>query len=204
MSIDILQSIFQHRKGEPIGNFKKNSVMILLSEENHELYIWFEVRSEKLNHQPGDVCLPGGKIDKNETPFEAAGREVMEELSISEKDFDILGEMDYFISPYGSIMYPYVGILKRTDFKPNHEEVKEMFKVPLSFFLNAKPLTYEMNIGPHLTEEFPYHLVRGGRDYKFSKGKLTQYFYEYEGHIIWGFTALIITRFIEIVKKAIY
>lgn len=204
MSIDRLQSIFNNRKGELIGNFKRNSVMILLSEEDHELYIWFEVRSEKLSHQPGDVCLPGGRIDKNETPFEAAKREVMEELRITDRDFEVLGEMDYFISPYGSIIYSYVGILKNIGFEPNYDEVKEMFKVPLSFFLNTKPLTYEMNIGPELTEEFPYHLVRGGRDYKFSRGKLNQYFYDYNGHIIWGFTALIITRFIEIVKESNY
>lgn len=204
MSIDRLQSIFNNRKGELIGNFKRNSVMILLSQEDHELYIWFEVRSEKLKHQPGDVCLPGGRIDKNETPFEAAKREVMEELRITDKDFQVLGEMDYFISPYGSIIYSYVGILKKIDFEPNYDEVKEMFKVPLSFFLTTKPLTYEMNIGPELTEEFPYHLVRGGRDYQFSRGKLNQYFYDYNGHIIWGFTALIITRFIEIVKESNY
>jgi 8-oxo-dGTP pyrophosphatase MutT (NUDIX family) len=202
MSIEKLHSIFNHRRGEPIGSFKKNSVMILISEENGELYIWFEVRSEKLKHQPGDVCLPGGKIDKNETPFEAAKREVMEELRIGENDFEVLGEMDYFISPYGSIMYPYVGILKNVDFEPNYEEVKEMFKVPISFFVTAEPLTYHMEIGPQLTEEFPFHLVRGGRDYKFSKGKLTQYFYNYNGRVIWGFTALVVTRFIEIIKES--
>jgi 8-oxo-dGTP pyrophosphatase MutT (NUDIX family) len=201
MDLSRIENIFQGRKGKPIGQYKKNSVMILISEIHGKSYIWFEVRSEKLRNQPGDVCLPGGRIEDGESPLEAAEREVMEELKLDYEDFETIGEMDYFISPYGSIMYPFVGILKNIIIKPSEDEVDHVFKVPLDFFLSNEPISYDMTIGPQFTDEFPFHLIKGGRNYKFSNGKLIQYFYKYDEYVIWGFTALVINRFIEIIKK---
>jgi 8-oxo-dGTP pyrophosphatase MutT (NUDIX family) len=201
MKLSRVENIFRGRNGKLIGQYKKNSVMILMSEIEGKTYIWFEVRSEKLRSQPGDVCLPGGRIEEGETPIEAAQREVMEELNLDYEDFETVGEMDYFVSPYGNIMYPFVGILKKKIIEPSEDEVDHVFKVPLEFFLSNEPISYDMVIGPHFTDEFPFHLIKGGKNYKFSKGKLVQYFYKYDKYVIWGFTALIINRFIEIIKK---
>jgi 8-oxo-dGTP pyrophosphatase MutT (NUDIX family) len=201
MNMNELTEIFRERKGKPIGYYKKSSVMILLQECDEEINVLFEVRANSLRHQPGDICLPGGKIDMNETPLEAAIRETKEELNINEDDFTVIGEMDYFISPYGSIMYPYVGVIHREIINPNKDEVDHIFKVPLIYFLNEQPFIYDMSIEPKLTEDFPYHLIRGGKDYNFSKGKLKQFFYQYNEYIIWGFTAYIINRFVEIIKE---
>jgi len=49
---------------------------------------------------------------------------------------------------------------------------------------------------------FPYHLIRGGENYKFHKGKLQQLFYQYEEYVIWGFTALMVKRFVDIIKAS--
>jgi 8-oxo-dGTP pyrophosphatase MutT (NUDIX family) len=196
-----LENIFSNRKAEIIGKYKRSSVMILICEENGEECIVFEIRAKTLRHQPGDICLPGGKIEENESPKEAAIRETMEELNLKSEDISYIGEMDYFISPYRTIMYPFVGRLKRSDVKPNESEVDHIFKVPISYLINNEPQEYEMEIGPNLKEDFPYHLVRGGKDYKFSRGTMNQYFYTYEGYVIWGFTAMIVKAFIDILKK---
>jgi 8-oxo-dGTP pyrophosphatase MutT (NUDIX family) len=199
--ISEIKDLFNNRPANIMGNYKKNAVMIHLSEEENETYIIFEVRAFGLRHQPGDICLPGGKIETGETPREAALRETMEELNLSESDIEYIGEMDYFISPYGSIMYPFVAKLNPKGINPNSDEVDHIFKVPLKYFLSSDPQFYEMEIGPNLKEDFPYHLVKGGKNYKFSRGKLNQYFYKYDNYVIWGFTAMIVKNFIDIIKK---
>lgn len=184
-----------------IGSYKRSAVMILLYQQDDDDKIIFEVRSENLRHQPGDICLPGGKIEDNESAVETAVRETCEELNLDEKDFEVIGEMDYFISPYANIIYPFVAVLKNTNIDPNGSEVDHVFSVPLKYFLENEPFCYELKYGPYLEEDFPYELIKGGRNYKFSSGKLNQYFYSYENHVIWGFTALVIKKFVEIIKK---
>ncbi|ERI90152.1 hydrolase, NUDIX family [Clostridiales bacterium oral taxon 876 str. F0540] len=199
--INEIRNVFNNRPANIMGNYKRNAVMLLLCEEGNETYIIFEVRAFSLRHQPGDICLPGGKIESGETPREAALRETMEELNLIENDIEYIGEMDYFISPYGSIMYPFVAKLNTKVVNPNNDEVDHIFKVPLKYLLEEEPQLYEMEIGPNLKEDFPYDLVKDGRNYKFSRGKLDQYFYKYDKYIIWGFTAMIVKNFIDIIKK---
>lgn len=200
MSIDI-NNVFKNRKAGIIGNYKRSAVMILIYEEDGKEYLVFEVRSKQLRSQPGDICLPGGRLEANEMARDAAIRETIEELNIEEKDLEYIGQMDYFVSPYGSIMYPYISRLKRMPEEPNRDEVDHIFKVPLEFFINNEPLLYELEIGPYLKEDFPYHYIQGGKNYNFSKGKLKQYFYKYQEYVIWGFTAMIIKSFIDILKN---
>lgn len=195
-----IRKIFCDRSVSTIQKFKKAAVMVLIKEENDEKYVVFEVRSNKLRSQPGDVCLPGGKVENNETPKEAAIRETIEELKLNNNDIEVIGEMDHFISPYGLIMYPFVGVLKGEIGEPNKSEVDHVFKVPLSYFIKEDPLLYEMKIGPISTEGFPFHLINRGQDYKFRTGILEEYFYVYEDYVIWGFTAAVIKNFIDTIK----
>jgi 8-oxo-dGTP pyrophosphatase MutT (NUDIX family) len=199
--INKIENIFKNRKSDIIGNYRKSAVMLLLSEEAGEAKLVFEVRANTLRHQPGDICLPGGKIEKGESPRDAAIRETIEELNIEPQDIEYVGEMDYFISPYGTIMYPFVAKLNKREVTPNQGEVDHIFKVPISYLLNMEPQAYEMEIGPNLKEDFPYHLVKGGKDYNFSRGKMAQYFYKYGDYVIWGFTAMVVKSFIDIIKK---
>ncbi len=196
-----IEEKFKNRKGKMIGEYRKSSVMFLIKEENGELYLCFEVRALNLKHQPGDICLPGGKIEKNEEPFFAAIRETKEELNLKDEDMEFLGEMDYYISPYNSIMYSFVSKLKTEIVKPNSDEVDHIFWVPLKFFLENEPLCYEVTIKPQMDESFPYHFIRGGENYKFHKGQIKQFFYQYEDYVIWGFTAMIVKRFTDLLKN---
>jgi 8-oxo-dGTP pyrophosphatase MutT (NUDIX family) len=196
-----IEKIFKNRKASIIGEYKRSAVMLLLLEERGETYLIFEERAHNLRHQPGDICLPGGKIEKFESPKETAIRETMEELNLKSDDIYFIGEMDYFISPYGSIMYPFVAKTSVEKINPSIDEVDHIIKVPIKFFLENDPLSYDMEIAPNLKEDFPYHLVKGGKNYKFSRGKLAQFFYKYEGNVIWGFTAMIVKKFAEIIKK---
>lgn len=203
MNENEIKEIFKNRSVSIIGNYKKSSVMILMIEENNNLFVLFEERSHKLRHQPGDICLPGGRIEKNETPIEAAVREVCEELKLSKEDIKIIGEMDYFVSPYNTIMYPFIASTK-SYINGSEDEVERIIKIPLSFFLNNEPILYDLKIGPLLEDDFPYELINNGRNYKFSRGILKEYFYKYEDIVIWGFTAQIIKSFSDILKARLF
>lgn len=199
MHIKKIENIFKMRKASIMGQYKKSAVMILLEDIDGVLHIIFEVRAYTLRHQPGDICLPGGKVENGEEPKDAAIRETMEELNLNREDIEYIGEMDYFVTPYGSIMYPFIGKLKNKISSPNISEVDHIFKVPLKFFIENSPVWYKMDIGPRNIEDFPYELIRKGKDYKFSHGILNQYFYQYKDYVIWGFTARIVKEFIDMI-----
>src|SRR5690625_2585093 len=64
-------------------NYREYAVLIPLIENENETHILFEIRSANLRSQPGDICFPGGKIDKEDRgPRHAAIRETSEELGI--------------------------------------------------------------------------------------------------------------------------
>lgn len=199
IKINTIEEIFQSRKPKPIQKYRMAAVMILIEEINEVEYIIFQVRSSKLNKQPGDVCLPGGKVELNETCQEAALRETMEELNLSRKDLVVIGQMDYFVSPYGLILFPFVAKANVSVTNVSNDEVDHIFKVPIKFFIENEPELYNMKIGPINNESFPYHLINGN-EYKFSTGILEEYFYIWKGYSIWGITAHIIKAFINIIK----
>ncbi|MBL4932117.1 NUDIX hydrolase [Clostridium paridis] len=200
MNCKQIEEKFKDRKPRKIGKYKRSSVVIPLYEEEGITYIIFERRSLKLKHQPGDICLPGGKIEPGENPKEAAVRELMEELCVKESDIEIIGQMDYLVTPFSLIMYPYVGRLKSLTEDFNRDEVDSMIKIPLEFFINNTPLIHEDELKVERGEEFPFHLIRGGKEYNFSKIKYATHFYKYGDVVVWGHTARIIYEFIKIIK----
>ena len=193
--------IFKGRVPNIIGIRREFSVMVLVIEEEGEEKIILEKRAMSLKSQPGDICLPGGSLEKKESPEDAALRETMEELNLEREDLDLVGPMDYFISPYGQTMYPFVARSKKTDFFPSFDEVDHIIKIPIRFFVDLDPLIYEVDLSSNMGEDFPYHLIEQGKNYPFRKGKYKQYFYRYGDYVIWGFTAQIIKSFIDILKE---
>lgn len=196
-----IEEILKDRRTAPMGRYNKNAVTILLEGPVSEEVIIFEKRSHRLRKQPGDICLPGGRMEPNESAKETAKREVMEELNIKERDLNYIGALDYFISPYRTIIYPFVARLNPCEIKVNKDEVEKIIKVPLKFFMESEPMLYELEHGPYLKDDFPYELIEGGRNYKFSRGKMEEYFYIYGEDVIWGFTARIIKELVDLIKK---
>jgi len=199
---DKIIDIFSNRKGKVIGEYKRSAVMIFLLEEENELQIIFEIRSKNLRRQPGDICLPGGRVEKGELPIDTACREAMEELLVKRDTFSVVGEMDFLVSPYNSIIYPFIATLEPQDIHPNPSEVDRVLKVPLKFFMETEPDLHEVDIVQSPKPDFPYDLINNGADYKFTNGVFPEYFYVYEGNVIWGFTALIVKRFVDIIKNS--
>ena len=196
--IDRVITKYRGRKGYPITKIREAAVLLLLEEcEDGEVNVIFERRAFGMKSQPGDICLPGGRVEE-ELPIDAALRECHEEIGIGREHIEVIGELDYLVSPYGLTIYSFLGLRKGGQFKVNPSEVEELIKIPLKYFLDNEPVLYEMEIGPINNEDFPYELINGGKDYKFKKGIMNEYFYKYkEDTVIWGFTAAIIKNFIQ-------
>ncbi|MCT4595491.1 MAG: CoA pyrophosphatase [Anaeromicrobium sp.] len=184
------------------GIHREFSVLIPLIEVDNRLHVLFEVRSSNLKVQPNEICFPGGKVEKNESYKECALRETREELNIPMDSIDLIGKLDTLVLPYNLTIYPFCGKINENieHISYSKDEVSSIFSVPLKFFLDKNPDTYNTHIKVYTDEQFPHHLISGGRDYNWRVGTYPVYFYKYNEHIIWGITAKIIKNFIDIIK----
>ncbi|SFR00318.1 NUDIX hydrolase [Desulfoscipio geothermicus] len=193
------------RNAELMGkeNFLISAVLIPLIEGNEGTEILFEVRSMHLDRQPGEICFPGGRVEPCEmgNPETAAVRETMEELSLWPGDIDVLGPLDFLVTPMGVVVYPYAGyILQPGHIEPNREEVHSVFTVPLPYLLANPPKASNVEVATRYGEDFPLHRVpeiyRGGWVKRWS---FPTYIYEYKEYFIWGMTAIILQNFLRLI-----
>ena len=184
---------------DPSGNYLPSAIMVPLIKTSDGLSMLFEVRAATLKRQPGEICFPGGKIEKNETPRRAAVRETEEELGISARDIHVLGCMDGIIAPIGVILYPWVAVLPGDIvLNPNKSEVAEVFAVPLKVLAEQEPLTANMELATRPTGSFPLHLVT--TEYKDDWNLRRPYqvlFYLYKEWAIWGMTARVVEKLLK-------
>ncbi|NMW84972.1 CoA pyrophosphatase [Peptoniphilus sp. AGMB00490] len=194
-----IKAKLQKKSSMPVDVKNRFSVMIPLIKRRGQIHLLFEKRALNLRNQPGEVSFPGGRIEGNESPKQAAIRETCEELLIKEKDLEIYSEGDFLVNPYSAIIYTYIGEIKKDFFEiiPSKDEVEKIFTVPLKFFMEIEPKSYKLDLNVNRNEDFPYHLIPNGENYKFKRGKEEVLFYDYKGIIIWGFTAKITRRFVE-------
>jgi len=182
-----------------------SAVLLPLIEADGEMQVLFEVRASNLKRQPGEICFPGGMVERGELscPQETAVRETVEELGVSREQIELIGPLDYFISPLGALIYPYVGrIAGDVKIVPSPDEVQEVFLVPVKYFLAAQPAQSSIDVGTRYAPGFPFdrlpaYYKEGWR----VLGTLPVYFYEYGSRLIWGATAGILHSFIDIYRK---
>lgn len=70
--------------------------------------IWITKRAATLRAHSGQWALPGGRIDADETPQQAALRELEEEIGVTAQPADILGRLDDYVTRSGYAMTPIV------------------------------------------------------------------------------------------------
>lgn len=187
----------------PIGISHEYAVFIPLVETNNKLEILYELRAKDMATQPGEISFPGGEVEPGESYEEAAIRETMEELNIGRENINLIGELDFFVSYSNISIYCFLGTITGVDvdkISPNKAEVDHVFTVPLDFFLNNQPDVYYLKLRTDISEEFPYNLIPNGKNYNWREGRHTIMFYYYKDYIIWGFTAKMTKRFVDIIK----
>ena len=89
-------------------------------------------RASKLRDHPGQWALPGGRLDADETPVDAALRECREEVDLGIPHANVLGLLDDYPTRSGFVITPVVVWGERDSrMTPNPAEVARIYRVPL-------------------------------------------------------------------------
>lgn len=159
-----------------------SAVLLLLLEKAGGHHILFLRRSTKVKFHKGEISLPGGRVDREDSSrLHTALREGEEEIGLHSKDVRILGRLDdmptissgFVITPFvGAVVYPY-------PFKINTDEVSKLFLIPLDHLING------FVAAPPPGIDRKKHPTAVG-------------YYVYENQIIWGATARIVQQFLAL------
>ncbi|MED0685472.1 CoA pyrophosphatase [Anoxybacillus ayderensis] len=182
--------------------FATYAVLLPLIRQHDDTFVLFEVRSFQLRRQPGEICFPGGKMDAcDQSPQETAIRETCEELGIEREHITHVVPLDYMLSPFGMVIYPFVAFVDIEQMQINEKEVEDVFTVPLSFFIETKPEIYRVQFEPKPEDDFPFDDIPGGRQYNWRPRQIEEYFYYYKDKVIWGLTAKIVYHFARLIEQ---
>jgi len=182
-----LRQLLEHRQKQHIVDTSRisSAVLVPLYNKQGQYHILFIKRTETVKEHKGQISFPGGTREEGDrTLLDTALRECAEETGLRAEDIEVLGELDdevtttsnYIVSPFvADIPWPY-------QFNINEEEVAEIIEVPVSALLDKNCLHRDTEI---LNEKV-----------------IDSYAYHYQGRIIWGATARILNRFLDIVTRA--
>ena len=115
------------------------AVLIGLWDKPEGAQIILTKRASHLQHHPGQIAFPGGKVDGSDATLESTAlREAQEEIGLSSEKVQILGRLPCHETVTGFQITPILGLV-RNDFSPILQvaEVADVFSVPFRHVLNA-------------------------------------------------------------------
>ncbi|KAF8402602.1 hypothetical protein HHK36_010690 [Tetracentron sinense] len=172
------------------GFKRRAAVLICLFEsEEGELRVILTKRSNRLSSYPGEVALPGGKMEEGDKDDSATAlREAMEEIGLDPSLVRVVTFLEPFFTKHFLMVVPVVGLLaSREDFKPilNTDEVDAVFDAPLEMFLEEDG--YRSEEREWMDWKYILHLF----DFESEQGTF----------LIWGLTASILIRAASVVYE---
>lgn len=161
------------------------AVLVPLYEEDGVWHVLFTRRTENVEDHRGQVSFPGGLIEpQDDNPEQAALREAEEEIGIRAKDVRILGAMDAILTITQFIISPVVGTIPWPyPLRLNREEVAVVFGVPINWLADPKNLEIHQWKPNNDSPSVPIHFFRS-----------------YQGEVIWGASARITLRLLELLR----
>ena len=176
--------------GEPFGRFLQAAVVVALAERPGGPAVLLELRSAMLARSPGEVGLPGGRLEPGEGAWEAALRELEEELGIPALRVRRLGALPVFERGRGELIHPFVAALQEPfEVRPG-AEVAEAFWLPLAVLRDPGFRMAQIREQARLAGGFPRRFLPGRR-WRRRMRRPTPYLL-HEGRLVWGLTAEIL------------
>jgi 8-oxo-dGTP pyrophosphatase MutT (NUDIX family) len=164
-------------------------VLVALFEEGGETHIILTRRALSLRHHGGEIALPGGRSERDETAVATALREAKEEIGLDPQLVAPLAWLTPIASfATGSSIWPIIGFLAgRPALRVDPAEVDRVFTVTL------KELVAE---GAFVEERWRRAVPRVGAD---EEGYFPINFYRVPDDVIWGATARVLTELLGLV-----
>lgn len=167
---------------------KPASVLVPLIQTADGLHILY-IRRAHVNGDlhSGQVAFPGGGSEQNDTnPEMTALREAEEEIGINPKSVQILGRLGTLKTISNFSITPIVAQLGWPILvTPSPSEVSRIFNIPLSWLANPENRHIEFRSLPE-----PYPPLK------------VIYFQPYDGEVLWGATAKITVKLLEVLGLA--
>ena len=194
----------RNREAKILGHedFFESAVTVPIMEYQGEICIILEERTSWLKKNPGEISFPGGRIERGDgSALDAAIRETCEELGLTRQDLEYIGPLDILLTPFNVLVYPFVCLVRKNAvIKPNFSECRSLLYVPLAYLMETEPITSAVAVKLVPPDDYPYELIPRGRDYPWREGSYAQFFYVWQGHVIWGLTARILHHFLSLIK----
>ena len=166
-------------------NPKFAAVNIVLYLKDNEWYFPLIVRStNERDRHSGQISLPGGKREELDKDFaETAIRETSEEIGIEKHYVRMIRELSpIYIPPSNFYVYPFISYTKKNrEFILQQSEAVEVIEFPITSFLNLPDSPEIMALPGAGGHEVPV--------------------INFNGYIIWGATAMILSEFSQLIKK---
>tara|TARA_X000000950_G_scaffold95482_1_gene120303 strand:+ start:795 stop:1436 length:642 start_codon:yes stop_codon:yes gene_type:complete len=175
---------FTEKAFTPPKDAKQASVGIIVFKENNKLFFLLTKRTENVEHHKGQVSLPGGAIDRNETAKNASLRETNEEIGIDSSTLESLGQLSSLYTPVSYFnIHVFLWYSKvQPQIKINNSEVDQVYKIGLDELIDN-----------NLVSNTPINK---------SGFEINVPAYNFNECICWGATAMIITELKDIISES--
>ena len=161
---------------------KPAAVLILLYPNNNKIYFYLTKRADTVKYHKGQISLPGGSKENNETLLDTALRETQEEIGIDKHQISILGKITpLFIPVTGFMVTPFISYISK---KPktilDEIEVAELLSVNIRDLLNNDILIMDREINGS-SVSIPY--------------------FSLNNHQVWGATSMVLSELKDIIQS---
>ena len=173
-------------------NARLGAVLILIFPRDGKLFFPLIQRPEYDGVHAGQISFPGGKLEESDSDLiQTALRESNEEIGINNREVEVLGTLtDLYITVSNFKVRPVIGLVENVpDFIPDKSEVAKIIESDLDNIVND-----------NLRKEKEIIVERNLPDIKF-KHHLQAPYFDIDGHVVWGATAMILSEFSAILKE---
>lgn len=163
-----------------INEMKKAAVLVCFFKRKDEYYLPLIRRPMHEKNHPGQIALPGGAMEENETLENTALREAFEEVGIIPDNVEILGKMTPLPVPVSKyVITPFIGITNNEPkWNINRQEVDELIILKYTDLIDSNNGYYE--------------------DWNLNGNMLRVPIFKIMNKDIWGATAAVLSELIDL------